>query len=67
MVTTKVKPKDFTDMIIWLSECLEDVEGISIEWRVLNKYCTDFLFDNDLKCIIETDKELKRSKKENGY
>jgi hypothetical protein len=44
--------KDFADLIIHLTECINEYENKSvynlINWRVLKKYCDDFLFDNHL-------------------
>ena len=40
--------KDFADMMIWLAECINEYEKLPVEWRVLKKYCDDFLSDNNL-------------------
>ena len=58
--------KDFTDLIIHLTECINEYENKSvynlINWRVLKKYCDDFLTDNhlDIKLIDNKDKAKKR-------
>jgi hypothetical protein len=57
--------KDFTDLIIHLTECINEYENKSvynlINWRVLKKYCDDFLTDNHLELkIIDKDKAKKR-------
>lgn len=44
--------KDYTDLIIWVSECLDEVDNIKIDWRVLKKYSDDFLDDNKIKIEI---------------
>jgi len=48
--------KNFSDLMIHLSECLEEVDEIKIDWRVLKKYCDDWFLDNKievkLKCLI---------------
>jgi len=45
--------KDFADMMIWLAECINEYEKLPVEWRVLKKYCDDFLLDNNL--LLEID------------
>jgi hypothetical protein len=53
--TEMIEKKDFADLMIHLSECLKDVDGISIDWRVLKKYCDDFLDDNQLELEIKNE------------
>jgi hypothetical protein len=53
--------KDFADLMIHLSECLDEVDNIKIEWRVLKKYCEDFLLDNNT--ILEMRNPTKDEKK----
>ena len=43
--------KEFADLMLHLSGCLKEVDGIDIEWRVLKKYCDDFLQDEKIKLI----------------
>lgn len=42
-----------SDIIIHIAECLKEVDNIDINWRVLYKYASDFLDDNNLKVNIE--------------
>jgi hypothetical protein len=48
-----IEKKDFADLMIHLSECLLEVDGVAIDRRVLKKYCDDFLDDNELKLEIK--------------
>ena len=47
------KVPDLSDVMIWLSECLRDVDGINVEWRVLKKYVTDYLDDHKVEIHIK--------------
>lgn len=63
-----MKPANLADVFIHMSECLKEVEGIEIDWRVLYKYFGDYLTDRELNCqIIELDsfqkKWLRKQKK----
>lgn len=41
-----LKDKDLSDLCIWLAEGLHEVEGVNVNWRVLKKFCDDFIEDN---------------------
>ena len=50
--------KNKTDLSIWLTECLKSVEGYKIEsWRIIDKYFTDWLDDNNMILINELNLE----------
>jgi len=29
-------------LAVWLSECLEEVEGVKVEWRAIKKFADDW-------------------------
>ncbi len=45
--------KNVSDLAIWLSETLKEVEEVDIFWRKINKYIQDWESDNNLRITFK--------------
>ncbi len=45
--------KTQSDLAIWVSECLKEVDGIDIEWGAIHEYIHGFLDDNKLELELK--------------
>lgn len=44
--------KTYSDLCIYLSDCLRDVDKIDVNWRVLMAYLHGFESDNDVQVKV---------------
>lgn len=47
-----------SDEAAWLAQCLQEQEGITVPWRVIRKYCSDYEEAHALEAFADAAQNL---------